>query len=158
VVLWSAEDDAGLDRAVRRSGARAGLAKDAGTAELVAAVHRACEAPATGGAGDRLEELGPAEWAGLEQLAASDGYATRWPVGRRVTRSLADRGLVVVASDYVLLTEAGHLALGAHDRQPPLPVPADLDRADHDAAVRPVPVDPVVVTARRPVVGVASAG
>jgi DNA-binding NarL/FixJ family response regulator len=162
VVLWSAEDDTGLDRAVRRSGARAGLAKDAGTAELVAAVHRVCEAP-DGAGGDpgaaaRLKELGPAEWAALEQLAAADGYATRWPVGRRVTRSLTDRGLVVMASDYVLLTEAGRLALDAHDRQSPRPAPPDLDRADHDAAVRPVPVDPVVVTARRPVVGVASAG
>jgi hypothetical protein len=57
------------------------------------------------------EELATAERAALERLGASDGYATRWPVGRQVARSLADRQLVVVASDYVLLTEAGRRAL-----------------------------------------------
>jgi hypothetical protein len=55
--------------------------------------------------------LGAAEQAALEQLGAADGYATRWPVGRNVARSLASRQLVVIASDYVLLTEAGRRAL-----------------------------------------------
>jgi hypothetical protein len=112
------------------------------------------------GAAARPEALGAAEWAALEQLAASDGYATRWPVGRQVTRSLAARGLVVVASDYVLLTQAGRLALGVDGdvRRASRPAPPDLGRPDPGARVRPAPADPVVVTARRPVVGVASAG
>ena len=55
--------------------------------------------------------LDAAEQAALEQLGAADGYATRWPVRRAVARSLADRQLVVIASDYVLLTEAGRRAL-----------------------------------------------
>ena len=55
--------------------------------------------------------LGAAEQAALEQLGAADGYATRWPVGREVARSLASRQLVVIAPDYVLLTEAGRRAL-----------------------------------------------
>ncbi len=55
--------------------------------------------------------LDAAQQAALEQLGAADGYATRWPVGREVARSLASRQLVVVASDYVLLTEAGRRAL-----------------------------------------------
>jgi hypothetical protein len=55
--------------------------------------------------------LDAAEQAALEQLGAADGYATRWPVGREVARSLTSRQLVVVASDYVLLTEAGRRAL-----------------------------------------------
>jgi hypothetical protein len=55
--------------------------------------------------------LDAAEQAALEQLGAADGYATRWPVGREVARSLASRQLVVIAPDYVLLTEAGRRAL-----------------------------------------------
>ena len=66
--------------------------------------------PAVAGpaAGDPLDA---AEQAALEQLGAADGYATRWPVGREVARSLASRQLVVIAPDYVLLTEAGRRAL-----------------------------------------------
>jgi hypothetical protein len=56
-------------------------------------------------------DLDAAEQAALEQLGAADGYATRWPVRREVARSLASRQLVVIASDYVLLTEAGRRAL-----------------------------------------------
>jgi hypothetical protein len=55
--------------------------------------------------------LDAAEQAALEQLGAADGYATRWPVKREVARSLASRQLVVLAPDYVLLTEAGRRAL-----------------------------------------------
>jgi hypothetical protein len=55
--------------------------------------------------------LDAAEQAALEQLGAADGYATRWPVRREVARSLASRQLVVIASDYVLLTQAGRRAL-----------------------------------------------
>jgi hypothetical protein len=68
----------------------------------------------TSGAEPAAEEgLVAAERAALEQLGAADGYTTRWPVGREVARSLANRQLVVVASDYVLLTEAGRRALTA---------------------------------------------
>jgi hypothetical protein len=59
-------------------------------------------------AADRLDA---AEQAALEQLEAADGYTTRWPVGREVARSLASRQLVVIAPDYVLLTEAGRRLL-----------------------------------------------
>ena len=63
--------------------------------------------------------LDAAEQAALEQLGEADGYATRWPVRREVARSLASRQLVVIASDYVLLTKAGRRALtgeaGARD-------------------------------------------
>ena len=55
--------------------------------------------------------LDAAEQAALEQLGAADGYATRWTVRREVARSLASRQLVVIASDYVLLTKAGRRAL-----------------------------------------------
>jgi hypothetical protein len=65
----------------------------------------AAGSPAPGG------PLDAAEQAALEQLGATDGYATRWPVGREVARSLASRQLVVIAPDYVLLTEAGRRAL-----------------------------------------------
>jgi hypothetical protein len=58
-----------------------------------------------------VDGLDAAEQAALEQLGAADGYATRWPVRRQVARSLASRQLVVIASDYVLLTEAGRRAL-----------------------------------------------
>jgi hypothetical protein len=61
--------------------------------------------------------LDAAEQAALEQLGAADGYATRWPVRREVARSLASRQLVVVASDYVLLTEAGRRALTGRPRR-----------------------------------------
>ena len=60
--------------------------------------------------------LDAAEQAALEQLGAVDGYATRWPVRREVARSLASRQLVVIASDYVLLTQAGRRALGGDGR------------------------------------------
>jgi CheY-like chemotaxis protein len=120
VVLWSADDDAQLDRAIRESGAQVGLHKGVGTAELVATLRGVCDAHDDGdtlaggrdGRGDSPSEgLAAAERAALEQLEAAGGYATRWPVGRRVTRWLANRQLVVVASDYVLLTEAGRRAL-----------------------------------------------
>jgi hypothetical protein len=65
-------------------------------------------APAGPPAGGPLDA---AEQAALEQLGAADGYTTRWPVGREVARSLASRQLVVIAPDYVLLTEAGRRAL-----------------------------------------------
>ena len=55
--------------------------------------------------------LDAAEQAALERLGEADGYATRWPVRREVARSLASRQLVVIASDYVLLTKAGRRAL-----------------------------------------------
>ena len=57
------------------------------------------------------DDLDAAEQAALEQLGQADGYATRWPVRREVARSLASRQLVVIASDYVLLTAAGRRAL-----------------------------------------------
>jgi hypothetical protein len=60
--------------------------------------------------------LDAAEQAALEQLGAADGYATRWPVRREVARSLANRQLVVIASDYVLLTKAGRRALAGEAR------------------------------------------
>jgi hypothetical protein len=56
-------------------------------------------------------DLDAAEQAALDQLGAADGYTTRWPVGRQIARSLASRQLVVIAPDYVLLTEAGRRAL-----------------------------------------------
>ena len=62
------------------------------------------------------ERLDAAEQAALEQLGAADGYTTRWPVGREVARSLASRQLVVIAPDYVLLTEAGRRALTGDGR------------------------------------------
>src|SRR4029453_13691771 len=66
---------------------------------------------------------GPAEQAALEQLGEAAGYATRWPVRREVARSLASRQLVVIASDYVLLTKARRRALAgeAGARDSPLP-------------------------------------
>jgi DNA-binding NarL/FixJ family response regulator len=158
VVLWSGDDDARIDRAVRESGAQVGLPKGVDPAELVATLRGVCDAHDNGGvlAGRRAsrtdshpsrdgrhsarrriawglprapttwqrrlttqrrpvqppaEGLAAAEREALEQLGAADGYATRWPVGRQITRSLANRQLVVVGSDYVLLTEAGRRAL-----------------------------------------------
>jgi hypothetical protein len=70
-------------------------------------------APAVPPPPDRLDA---AEQAALEQLGAADGYATRWPVRREVARSLASRQLVVIAPDYVLLTEAGRRALTGNAR------------------------------------------
>ena len=61
--------------------------------------------------GPPADGLDAAEQAALEQLGAADGYATRWSVRREVARSLASRQLVVIASDYVLLTKAGRRAL-----------------------------------------------
>ena len=69
-------------------------------------------APEPPAAGD----LDAAEQAALEQLGAADGYTTRWPVGRQIARSLASRQLVVIAPDYVLLTEAGRRALSSDAR------------------------------------------
>jgi DNA-binding NarL/FixJ family response regulator len=158
VVLWSGDDDAQLDRAMRESGAQVGLPKGVETVELVATLRGVCDAHdetrTLAGGQDSLadshpsrdsrhsarrriawglprapttwqrrlttqrrpvqppaEGLAAAEREALEQLGAADGYATRWPVGRRVTRSLANRQLVVVGSDYVLLTGAGRRAL-----------------------------------------------
>ena len=68
-------------------------------------------APRQTPAGPPADGLDAAEQAALEQLGAADGYTTRWPVGREVARSLASRQLVVIAPDYVLLTEAGRRAL-----------------------------------------------
>jgi hypothetical protein len=68
-------------------------------------------APRQAPIGPPADGLDAAEQAALEQLGAADGYATRWPVRREVARSLAGRRLVVIASDYVLLTKAGHRAL-----------------------------------------------
>jgi DNA-binding NarL/FixJ family response regulator len=122
VVLWSGDDDAQLDRAIRESGAQVGLAKEADAVELVATLREVCDAqdqgrasaPARGGRAEGpAQALTATERAALEQLEASDGYATRWPVGRQVTRSLASRQLVMVASDYVLLTQAGRQALSS---------------------------------------------
>jgi hypothetical protein len=67
-------------------------------------------------AGPPVGGLDAAEQAALEQLGAADGYATRWPVRREVARSLASRQLVVIASDYVLLTAAGRRALAGDAR------------------------------------------
>jgi DNA-binding NarL/FixJ family response regulator len=114
VVLWTAGDGDQLDHAISESGAQLGIPKGVDAAELVATLLSVCDArdeAAPVGPDSRTgsppEGLAAAELAALEQLEASDGYATRWPVGRQVTRALANRRLVVVASDYVLLTEAG---------------------------------------------------
>jgi DNA-binding NarL/FixJ family response regulator len=148
VVLWSGHDDAQLASAIRKSGAQVGIAKGVGTVELVATLRGVCDAQDEGTtlAGDRdgranspAEGLAAAERAALEQLAAADGYATRWPVGRQVTRSLANRQLVVVASDYVLLTDAGRRALAGDSQRRSRSAPPDPGRADHGASARSVP-------------------
>lgn len=119
VVLWTG-NDAQLERAVWQSGAQAGVPKGTGMVELVATLREACAGqdggrPEAGGNQERVdasvEGLTADDWAALKQLEVSDGYAMRWPVGRQVTRSLVNRRLVVVASDYVLLTGAGRRAL-----------------------------------------------
>ncbi|HYY81832.1 MAG TPA: response regulator transcription factor [Actinomycetes bacterium] len=76
------------------------------------------------------EGLAASERVALEQLDAADGYTTRWMVGRAVTRSLVNRRLIVVASDYVLLTARGRHAL-ADDQHRGRPVAANTDQADH---------------------------
>jgi DNA-binding NarL/FixJ family response regulator len=91
--------------------------------------HRRPEPPAAG--------LGAAELAALEQLEAAHGYATRWPVGRQITRALVKRQLVVVASDYVLLTEAGRRALTIDSQRQSRSAPPDPGRADHGGPTRP---------------------
>jgi hypothetical protein len=96
---------------------------------LILQRHRRPEPPAGG--------LGAAERAALEQLEAAHGYATRWPVGRQITRSLVKRQLVVVASDYVLLTEAGRRALTIDSRRQSRSAPPDPGRADCGGPTRP---------------------
>jgi CheY-like chemotaxis protein len=140
VVLWTGDDDAQLERAVSKSGAQVGIPKGIGTVELVAALREACAAqdegrPVAGGHSDigvdaSAEGLTAADWTALEQLEVSTGYAMRWPVGRQVGRSLANRRLVVVASDYVLLTQAGRRALASHSQRGSRPAPPDPDRTD----------------------------
>jgi CheY-like chemotaxis protein len=155
VVLWSADYDARLDRAIRESGAQVGIPKEIDPVELVTTLRGVCDAQDARDAVDDQDEVGTppaardgrvdpsptglaaAEWAALEQLEASDGYATRWPVGRQVTRSLVDRGLVVVASDYVLLTEAGRRALATDNEPRDPPDPPETGRVGHDVAARP---------------------
>ena len=147
VVLWTGDDDdAQLERAVCNSGAQVGIPKDIGTGELVATLQDACAAqdegrPVGGGHPDSgvdasLEGLTAADWAALKQLEVSDGYAMRWPVGRQVGRSLVNRRLVVVASDYVLLTGAGRRALASHSQHGSRSVPPDPDRTEVGASTR----------------------
>jgi hypothetical protein len=69
-------------------------------------------------------------WEALKQLEASDGFVMRWPVGRQVTRSLANRRLVVVATDYVLLTEAGRRALASDSQRGSRSALPDPDRTE----------------------------
>jgi CheY-like chemotaxis protein len=146
VVLWTGYDDAQLERAVCTSGAQVGIPKGIGTVELVATLREACAAqeggrPVAGGHPDSgvdasLEVLTADDWAALKQLEVSDGYAVRWPVGRQVTRSLVNRRLVVVASDYVLLTEAGRRALANDSQRGSRPGLPDPDRTEVGAATR----------------------
>ena len=125
VVLWTG-NGAQLERAVCQSGAQAGIPKGIGMVELVATLREACAGqdegrPEVGGNPERVdasvEGLTADDWAALKQLEVSDGYAMRWPVGRQVTRSLVNRRLVVVASDYVLLTGAGRRALASSSQR-----------------------------------------
>jgi DNA-binding NarL/FixJ family response regulator len=146
VVLWTGDDDTQLDRAVCTSGAQVGIPKHIGTVELVATLREACAAqdearPFAGGRPDSradasVEGLTAAEWAALKQLEVSDGFVMRWPVGRQVTRSLANRRLVVVASDYVLLTGAGRRALASDSQRGSRSVTPDPDRTDVGASTR----------------------
>jgi CheY-like chemotaxis protein len=80
-----------------------------------------------------------AERAALERLGAADGYATRWPVGRQVTRSLVNRQLVVVASDYVLLTEAGRRALASDSQDRSRSAPPNPRQTDCGGPARSAP-------------------
>jgi hypothetical protein len=89
-----------------RSGSRSLLGRVLGRLGRRRAPRPAPAEPVASGDG-----LDAAEQAALEQLGEADGYTTRWPVGREVARSLASRQLVVIAPDYVLLTEAGRRAL-----------------------------------------------
>jgi DNA-binding NarL/FixJ family response regulator len=146
VVLWTGDDDAQLDRAVCTSGAQVGIPKHIGTVELIATLREACAAQdedrtATGGRPDSradasVEGLTAADWEALKQLEATHGYAVRWPVGRQVTRLLANRRLVVVASDYVLLTEAGRRALATDSQHSSRPAPPDPGRTEVGASTR----------------------
>ena len=144
VVLWTGDDDAQLERAVCTSGAQIGIPKGIGTVALVATLREACAAqdggrPVAGGHPDSgvdasVEGLTADDWTALKQLEVSDGYAVRWPVGRQVTRSLANRRLVVVASDYVLLTGAGRRALASVSQRGSRSVPPGPDRTEVDAS------------------------
>jgi CheY-like chemotaxis protein len=140
VVLWTGYDDAQLERAVCTSGAQVGIPKGIGTVELIATLREVCAAqeggrPVAGGHPDSgvdasLEVLTADDWAALKQLEVSDGYAVRWPVGRQVTRSLVNCRLVVVASDYVLLTGAGRRALASVSQRGSRSVPPRPDRTE----------------------------
>jgi DNA-binding NarL/FixJ family response regulator len=144
VVLWTGDDHAQLDRAVCTSGAQVGIPKHIGTIELVATLREACAAQdegrtVEGGRPDSradasVEGLTAADWEALKQLEATHGYAVRWPVGRQVTHSLANRRLVVVAPDYVLLTEAGRRALATDSHRRSRPAPPDPGRIDVGAS------------------------
>jgi DNA-binding NarL/FixJ family response regulator len=146
VVLWTGDDEAQLERAVCNSGAQVGIPKDIGTGELVATLHDACAAqdearPVAGSHSDSgveasVEGLTAADWTALKQLEVSNGYAIRWPVGRQVGRVLASRRLVVVASDYVLLTGAGRRALASHSQHGSRSVPPDPDQTEVGASTR----------------------
>ena len=146
VVLWTGVDEAQLERAVCTSGAQVGIPKGIGTVELVTTLREACAAqdegrPVAGGHPDNevdasVEGLTGADWAALNQLEVSDGYAMRWPVGRQVTRSLINRRLVVMASDYVLLTGAGRRALARGSQRGSRSVPPDPDRTEVGASTR----------------------
>jgi CheY-like chemotaxis protein len=146
VVLWTGDDDAQLERAVCTSGAQVGIPKGISTVQLVATLQEACAAqeegrPVAGGHPDNgvdasVEGLTATDWTALKQLQMSDGYATRWPVGRQVTRSLVNRRLVVVASDYVLLTGAGRRALTSNSQRGSRSVPLDPDRTEVGASTR----------------------
>lgn len=65
-------------------------------------------------AGEQVREtLTTSERAALEMLDRAGGVLDRWPVGRTVGLALARDRLVVVASDFTLLTDNGRRAL--HD-------------------------------------------
>jgi DNA-binding NarL/FixJ family response regulator len=144
VVLWTGDDHAQLDRAVCTSGAQVGIPKQIGTIELVATLREACAAQDEDGtvegghpdsrADASVEGLTAADWDALKQLKATHGYAVRWPVGRQVTHSLANRRLVVVAPDYVLLTEAGRRALASDSHRRSRPAPPHPGRIDVGAS------------------------
>jgi CheY-like chemotaxis protein len=145
VVLWTGYD-AQLDRAVCTSGAQVGISKHVGSIELVATLREACAVQdgsrtvksgrPDGGADVSAGGLTAADREALKQLEATHGYAVHWPVGRQVTRSLANRRLVVVASDYVLLTAAGRHALANDSDRRSHPAPPDPGRMDVGASTR----------------------